>query len=471
MTTIDNVEKLKTSGTERAEMIERMTRGKLRQRQAIGRIWQRVFFICNVIAILALVALFLNVINQAFGLISVTYTLDPATLTSRPLEELSSAELSKIMEERLNKNRLVVIIRDSYLDGKLDTRTQGQQPLAQLLPGRTYPEGLEEKPFLTLTVAELARFLEVNLDRERLQNIVTEQVLQPLVAQSWTLFDSILNRSAIEASNATARPNSRLEFRAWANPGFLARPASTNPFTVGLRTAFAGTILIILITLSVALPLGVGAAIYLEEYATDNWINRLIETNIRNLAGVPSIIYGMLGLAIFVFVLTPITSGAIFGVTGSSGRTALSAGLTMALLILPVIIVNAQEAIRAVPRTVREASFGIGATKWQTIWRQVLPAALPGTMTGLILAMSRAIGETAPLIVVGAATSLTSDPNGPFSSFTVIPIQIYQWTSRPEPQFKNAAAAAIIVLLIVLLALNTVAILLRQRFSKSLGGY
>jgi phosphate transport system permease protein len=210
----------------------------------------------------------------------------------------------------------------------------------------------------------------------------------------------------------------------------------------------------------------VGAAIYLEEYAKPNRINRLIETNIRNLAGVPSIIYGMLGLAVFVRVLGDITSGAAFGVTESNGRTVLSAGLTMALLILPVLIINAQEAIRAVPRSIREASYGVGATQWQTIWHQVLPAALPGILTGVILSMSRAIGETAPLIVVGASTFIGIDPNGPFSKFTVVPIQIYQWTSRPELEFKNTAAAAIIVLLVLLLLLNGTAIFLRQRFSR-----
>jgi phosphate transport system permease protein len=205
---------------------------------------------------------------------------------------------------------------------------------------------------------------------------------------------------------------------------------------------------------------GVGAAIYLEEYAVKNRFNQLIETNVRNLAGVPSIIYGLLGLAIFVRALS--------GVTG--GRTLLSAGLTMGLLILPVIIINAQEAIRAVPSSIREASYGLGATKWQTIWNQVLPAALPGVLTGTILAMSRAIGETAPLIVIGASTYIVFDPNGPLSKFTALPIQIYQWTARPQDQYRDIAAAAIIVLLVLLLLLNAAAIILRGRFRKSLQG-
>ena len=168
-------------------------------------------------------------------------------------------------------------------------------------------------------------------------------------------------------------------------------------------------------------------------------------------------------------LLEAFTSGAIFGVGGgetANGRTILSAGLTLGLLILPIIIINAQEAIRAVPNSIRNASYGLGATKWQTIWNHVLPSALPGILTGTILAMSRAIGETAPLIVVGASTLVLQDPNGPFSKFTVLPIQIYQWTDRPQGAFRNIAAAAIMVLLALLLTLNATAVLLRNRFSS-----
>jgi phosphate transport system permease protein len=239
------------------------------------------------------------------------------------------------------------------------------------------------------------------------------------------------------------------------------------PEVAGVRTALLGSLALILITIVVAFPIGVGAAIYLEEYASqNNWLNRVIQTNIDNLAGVPSIVYGILGLALFVRTLEPLTSGAIFGIERGNGRTILSAGMTMALLILPIIIINAQEAIRTVPDSLRQASYGLGATRWQTIWSHVLPYALPGIMTGTILAISRAIGETAPLIVVGSSTMVTSDPTGPFSSFTALPIQIYNWTMRPQPAFQHIAAAAIIVLLIALLSLNAVAIMLRNRFTK-----
>jgi phosphate transport system permease protein len=234
---------------------------------------------------------------------------------------------------------------------------------------------------------------------------------------------------------------------------------------------------VIAITIVVALPLGVAAAIYLEEYATMvanptlRRINAVIQTNINNLAGVPSIVYGLLGLAVFVRALEPITSGTAFGIadpTTANGRTIISAGLTLALLILPIIIINAQEAIRAVPQSLRQAGMGLGATKWQTIWSHVLPNAIPGILTGNILAVSRALGETAPLVVVGVSTFITFDPTSPFSKFTTLPAQIYQWTSRPQDEFRNIAAAAIIVLLVLLLTLNAAAVLLRNRYAKEL---
>ncbi len=222
------------------------------------------------------------------------------------------------------------------------------------------------------------------------------------------------------------------------------------------------------LTILIAFPLGVGAAIYLEEYAGRTRLNRIIQTNINNLAGVPSIIYGMLGLSIFVRALNVITSGRIVGLDSDNGRTILAAALTMALLILPLIIINAQEAIRAVPTSLRQASLALGASKWQTIWHHVLPAAFPGILTGNILAMSRAIGETAPLIVVGASTYIVVDPDGPFARFTALPILIYNWTSQPQAEFRSIAAAAIMVLLLLLLSLNSAAVILRNRFRRSI---
>ena len=266
-------------------------------------------------------------------------------------------------------------------------------------------------------------------------------------------------------------PDGELQWKTWFTLDFILSSASSDPLNGGCANCLAWFLVVIIITIFVSLPVGVGAAIYLEEYARDNWINRLIKTNITNLAGVPSIIYGMLGLAIFVRVLQPLTSGAMFGVgdpATANGRTILSAGLTLALLVLPLIIINAQEAIRSVPDLLRQASLGVGATSWQTIWHHVLPQAVPGILTGAILAISRALGETAPLVVVGAATYINFDPSGLFSKFTILPIQIYQWTARPQAEFRNLASGAILLLLIVLLSLNATAILLRNRYRSQL---
>ncbi|MFN2187823.1 MAG: phosphate ABC transporter permease PstA [Candidatus Promineifilaceae bacterium] len=307
--------------------------------------------------------------------------------------------------------------------------------------------------------------------QEEVYQLVLDRVVVPTVVESWYLFDSLLNREEIILEAKEKYPDAEVEFYRWLTTDFVTNPQSSKPELAGVRTAILGTLWVILITVLFSFPIGVGAAIYLEEYADQSKrINRLIQTNINNLAGVPSIIYGMLGLAIFVRALEPITSGAIFGLvddtTTANGRTILSAGLTLGLLILPIIIISAQEAIRAVPRSLRQASYGLGATRWQTIWHHVLPAAFPGIMTGTILSMSRAIGETAPLVVVGASTFITVDPTSPFSKFTVLPIQIFQWTTRPQGAFRNIAGAAIIVLLILLLALNATAVFLRNRASK-----
>jgi phosphate transport system permease protein len=305
--------------------------------------------------------------------------------------------------------------------------------------------------------------------QENVLALVEERVIEPQVVQTWSLYDSLLNRSEIFSEAAAEFPNAEVEFVSWIKSQFISSPQSSNPEKAGVRTAILGSLWTIAITILFSFPLGVGAAIYLEEYASDNFVNRLIQTNINNLAGVPSIIYGMLGLTIFVRVLETFTSGKMLGTvdpTTANGRTIISAGMTLGLLILPIIIINAQEAIKAVPDSLRQASFGLGATQWQTIWHHVLPNALPGILTGTILAISRAIGETAPLVVVGASTFITVDPTSPFSKFTTLPIQIWQWTARPQDEFRNIAAAAIIVLLMLLLALNATAVLLRNRYSR-----
>lgn len=228
---------------------------------------------------------------------------------------------------------------------------------------------------------------------------------------------------------------------------------ASEPLEAGIRTAILGTLWVVSIAVLVAVPLGMGAATYLEEFARDTRTMRLVRACITNLAGVPSIIYGMLGLVVFVR----------WGEALTGGRSILAAALALALLLLPIVIINAQEAIRAVPRSVREASMALGASPLYTVWHIVLPAARPGILTGAILAMSQAIGETAVLIAVGAATFIAFDPSGPLSAFTVLPIQIFNWTLRPQEEFRHLAAAAILVLLALLLSLNAVAIVLRAR--------
>ena len=241
----------------------------------------------------------------------------------------------------------------------------------------------------------------------------------------------------------------------WVNWQFLTSYPSRFPEQAGIRSAILGTLWMMVLVALFSFPLGVGAAIYLEEYAPDNWFTRVLQMNIANLAAVPSVVYGILGLAVFVRFM-------------AMGRSVLAGALTLSLLILPIVIISSQEAIRAVPSSLRNASYGIGATRWQTIRHQVLPVALPGILTGTILSLSRAIGETAPLIMIGALTFIAFDPQGPMDEFTVLPIQIFNWAARPQQQFHDVAAGAILVLLVVLLAMNATAIYLRNRYRQEL---
>lgn len=832
------------------------------QRGVFGRFF---YYISIFLAILALITLFANVINQSFGATAAVFTIDPDTLSGdeRTLSELNAQELADILVEYV-PGSLPVLIRDNLSAVPSDEFVDST--LAEILPEGEYPEGLADTSIRDIrsmdNAAELlAEFMALNLDSARLQQIVLEEVAELQVVRAWSLLDSVFrwapsdgeqerfaveipaeladiqaqidplqeqiddlsqevtdlreagaaeNRDAINAANARitelrgeiadlqeqreelyeeafdlidghilswveffkyksvyASPSdgnletvpAYLEFLAeggevtemtvevtryqsWLDLDFLRTPMSSTPAAAGIRTALLGSLYMMAIVIVVALPLGVGTAIYLEEYADRQaaehavhnasqgplgflfririgrfglgWLfvnlSSIIETNVRTLAGVPSIIYGLLGLAIIVRAFAPVTSGILFGVnvdvpeddrvvaaiergmtvdlllddegnysgvadplltqeqadqlyeafrqygdpanpldtvtaintiadalgievtvdeasietiadvdnetvtleTGDytfeqfeelvgalqgfsrtnddaeeapndeaivaaleeaiaiefmldtegnyagiavlneeqadrlfevfqrlgtpgpsnvwgfidtvtaintvaealgievevdeanitqiasvddetvqlqtdeytlgsfvelvsalenfasftvNGRTILSAALTLTLLILPIVIINAQEALRAVPFAVREASYGLGATKWQTIWRTVLPAAVPGIMTGMILSISRAVGETAPLIVVGASTFILTDPSGPFSNFTVLPIQIFNWTARPQPQFQFIAAAAIIVLLVMVVSLNGLAIWLRNRYS------
>lgn len=239
----------------------------------------------------------------------------------------------------------------------------------------------------------------------------------------------------------------------WLNWQFLTEFDSRFPERAGAKAAIYGTAWVMAFTMLFALPIGVMAAIYLEEYAREGWLKGFIQINIANLASVPSIIYGLLGLQVFVRWM-------------ELGRSVLAGALTLALLVLPIIVVATQEALRSVPPSIRDASYALGATRWQTIRHHLLPYALPGILTGNILAASRAIGESAPLITIGALTYVPFTPEGPLDRFTVLPIQIFNWTSRAQADFQHVAAAGIVVLLVILLLMNSAAILLRELMRK-----
>lgn len=534
---------------------------RLATRNRTANAWKGFYFFSIGISLVALIALFANVANEAFGSIAVQFEVDPATLTAdgTDLNSLDETQLSQILVDQLG-GRIVVLIRDEL--SAVATEDFTTAALADVFPGGSFPEGYAEATIADVRALDSEEaagvwrdLLAMNVPKDGLLNLINEQIVGLEVVGSWpflealfkydpsqetvdriaalpteiasveaeledlrsesggiaqaetaladaradqaddetiaSLREEVRNQQALaaELENEIASLEDELEtlqdssivtevaanypgaeiirFQSWLDTQFLTTQMSSTPYEAGIRGAILGSLWLMAVVIVFALPVGVATAIYLNEYATDNFFNRLIETNVRNLAGVPSIIYGMLGLAVFVRVLEPFSSGSIFGVAGAdNGRTIMAAALTLGLLVLPIIIINAQEALRAVPNALREASYGMGATKWQTIWKIVLPSALPGILTGLILSVSRAIGETAPLIVVGASTLLFTDPTGPFSKFTALPIQIYNWTSRPQPQFHDIAAAAIIVLLIIVIALNSVAIVLRNRYAR-----
>ena len=400
----------------------------LEKRHRISRTWLLIFQSAVILGFISLTALLFNILNSAFGYVAVVNKVDPKTLA-----------VDGVRFEELPKEVLLQILIDNVSNGLV----------------RSYEH---EIPF-------------TERSRENVLALVQARVVEPQIVSQWSLYQSIFQRPQLVADAAKHFPDAQLRFESWIVAGFITSPQSGEAEKAGVRTAILGSLWTISIAILSAFPIGVGAAVYLQEFARDNWINRIIQTNINNLAGVPSIIYGILGLTIFVRALEFFTSGAFLGSADSAsgnGRTILTAGLTLGLLILPLIIINAQEAIKAVPNSLRQAGLGLGATTWQTIWAHVLPNALPGIMTGTILAVSRAIGETAPMVVIGASTFITVDPTGPFSKFTTLPIQIFQWASRPQDIFRNIAAAAIIVLLILLLTLNAAAIMLRNRYSWSL---
>ena len=451
----------------RGEQFDRL----LNKRTRRATYWKFGFLALLTLAVLALGILLYTIINDSFGLVAIVNATDPEDAVAAPGFDPETTSLSDLAKDEL------VILLEGVVSNNVGRRLEREQ---RFYSDRLAFESQETWDEICAEADAPAGCTANARNRADVLALVQERVVQPDVIVSAELVPSLLDPDGFEAEveelfvTAPERfgdytfEQVRFEWRAWLNSDFLTQRSSSTPEIAGVRTAILGSAWLMLITLLFAVPVGVGAAIYLVEFAKPNRLTGFIETNISNLAGVPSIIYGMLGLAVLVRTLEPLTSGSLFGFAaeGDNGRTILSGGVTLGLLILPVVIISAQEALKAVPDSLRQAGMGLGATRWQTVRSQVLPVAIPGILTGVILAVARAIGETAPLLVAGAASFITADPSGPFSKYTALPIQIFQWTTFPQQEFRNIAAAAILVLLVLLLTLNATAVLLRNRYSR-----
>lgn len=439
------------------------------RRKRRARIIQLSLLLALVIAVLALVTLLYTIINDSFGLVAQVNQTEPeeivASLGYDPAEvglgDLSTEELVTVLASGVSNNVGRRLEREQrFFADRLVFESQAKWD--EICADAEPPTGCTAGP----------------RDQSNVLLLVEERIVAPDIIDTNTLVASLLDPAGFEDEVRTTfevAPERygdytfdqvRFQWRAWLSKKFVTSPSSATPELAGISTAILGSMWLVLIAILFAVPVGLAAAIYLEEFARPNRINDLIQTNINNLAGVPSIIYGMLGLAVFVRLFEPLTSGSIFGTDVANGRTVLSAGLTLGVLTLPVVIISSQEAIRAVPNSLRQAGMSLGATKWQTVRSQVLPVAIPGILTGTILAVARTVGETAPLILVGAASFITVSPSGPFSQFTALPIQIFQWTALPQVEWRHLAAAASLTLLILLLALNAGAVILRNRYSR-----
>ena len=367
---------------------------------------------------------------------------------------LALALLSWLLLDTLYRSFSVQVVRsDVGLSQTFPLGTAWQEALRAALLQEGYTE--EEAEAMLKDPKELRAVL--NQNRVELMWNTHEGPLRYVVTGSYD--ERVLDLPLLqglrrwEELKAGLGEGERLVLNPWLDQTFFTRFPSRNPLIAGMGVAVVGTVWVLTLALLIAIPVGVGTAILLEEYLREGRLNRILEVNLRNLAGVPSIVYGLLGLAFFVREM-------------GFGPTILAAALTLALLGIPVITVTAREALRAVPESQRQAAFALGATRRQVVFRVVLPAALPGVVTGVILSAARLIGEAAPLLLVGAAAYVPFYPSGPLSEYTVIPVQIYLWVSQPQPEFARVAAAGILVMLLVLSGLYLAALYLRNRFRR-----
>lgn len=395
-------------------------RRRLKARKRVGRVFAWITFVPVILAILLIATLFFDVVTDAVS----WQVVEPAnsgetfawTDGYRPFGTWARVVRLELAAQDLSEQEIEAFFAD--------------------------PE--EVRKFSARNRVELMWSTRQGNFRWVVTNSRDDRVADHGIFEAWGQLDAI--RDQLE-------PNQQLYLNPWLDVSFFTKTASRTPIMAGIRPALVGTLWVIGLVILFSLPVGVGAALYLEEYAPDNRITRFIEVNIRNLAGIPSIVYGILGLYVFVRLL-------------SFGPTVLAAATTLSLLILPVVVIAAREAVRAVPDSLRQASYGLGATRWQTVSRTVLPNALGGIMTGMILAVARAIGETAPLLLVGAAAFIAFLPSGPMDRYTVMPIQIYSWVSENDIEFAHVASAAIVVLLGVLLLLYAAANWVRRRYER-----
>lgn len=406
--------------TRSRSLLSEEERQRLRARKRMGRIFAWVTFVPVVLALLLIATLFFDVITDAVS----WQVVEPAN-TGETYAWSEGFRLGgtweRVVRLELEAQGLSAAEIETFFADSEEVRKFGARNRVELMWDTA------EGPF-----------------RWTVTNSRDDTVRDYGVFELWGQADRV---------RAELAADERLYLNPWLDVSFFGRPNSRTPVMAGIQPALFGTLFVIGLVILFALPIGVGTALYLEEYAPENRITRFIEVNIRNLAGVPSIVYGILGLYLFVRLL-------------KFGPTVLAAATTLALLILPVVVIAAREAIRAVPDSLRQASYGLGSTRWQMVSRVVLPNAVGGIMTGVILAVARAIGETAPLLLVGAASFIAFLPSGPLSRYTVMPIQIYSWVAENDAEFAHVASAAIVVLIAVLLILYALANWVRRRYER-----